>query len=360
MTFSHFYFFRTICILISILYLSTVWGQQKEEVVPIVVPEAKTYSWVAQELPFWGVKVLFPEAPELKSNEIYTEKGLVPQKIYFWSDYRDELLLEASFYKLPEILNAKNEKKLIDNVANRIAVTHGGYPILSAGVLNAHQIKEFSLEIKTLKGASYKAKIFAESNQVFIVSSLLSKDDAERKSQAQYFLNSISFTPLPGEIKVEPGKHDPILTAANWEKILVDNFQIDFPRMPIQQHKVLKVGDKLQKYYEWYMGDGLTQTTYLFSLIPLENFEGKKVEELLQLGIQNSLLVTSGEMIQRRSLDYFKYPLEEIVFKTELQYFRVRYFCDGKYLYQLLVSGEKESIYLPDANRFLDGLKWID
>src|SRR5690606_17449166 len=112
--------------------------------------------------------------------------------------------------------------------------------------------------------------------------------------------------------------------------------------------------------YEWYMVDGATQTTYLFSLMPLENFAQKKVEDVIQLGIQNSLLVTSGDVIQRRSLDYFKYPLEEIVFKTELQYFRVRYFCDGKYLYQLLVSGEKESIYLPDANRFLDGLKWLD
>lgn len=359
MTFSHFYFSRTFCVLISIWCLSAVWGQQKEEVVPIVVPEAKTYYWVSQELPFWGVKVLFPETPELKSNEIYTEKGLVPQKIYYWSDYRDELLLEASFYKLSEVLNAKNEKKLIENVANRIAVIHGGYPILSSGVMNAHQIKEFTLEIKTLKGASYKAKIFAESNQVLIVSSLVSKDDAELKSQAQYFLNSVSFTPLPGEIKVEPTKNAPV-AIANWEKILVENFQIDFPRMPIQQHKILKSGEQQQKYYEWYMVDGATQRTYLFSLMPLENFAQKKVEDVIQLGIQNSLLVTSGDVIQRRSLDYFKYPLEEIVFKTELQYFRVRYFCDGKYLYQLLVSGEKESIYLPDANRFLDGLKWLD
>lgn len=341
--------------------LTNTYAQQNVELVPIVTPEEKVYNWYIQSFPFWGAKVQFPEEPEYKVKEIYTEKGLIPQKSYTWSDYREELILDASFYKLPENIQVKNEKKLIDAVVSRIAVIHGGYPVLSNGLVNQHGVREYLLEIKTLKGGLLKARIFAESDQVLIVSALVTKSDNELNVQARYFLDKITFNPLPGEViseQVATGKSVILKPASPWDTLAVENFSLAFPRYPIAQHKVLERNGVHQKYYEWYMGDGATQTTYLISLVPLSDFYEKDVEKIIAEAVESSLKATGGESIQQRKLDYFKYPLEEIVFKTDQQYFRVRYFSDGKYLYQLLVSGKKESIYQPDANRFLDGLKW--
>lgn len=337
------------------------YAQQDVELVPIVTPEERVYNWYIQNLPFWGAKIQFPEEPEYKVREIYTEKGLVPQKSYTWSDYREELILEASFYKLPETIHVKNEKKLIDAVVSRIAVIHGGYPVLGSGLVNQHGVREYLLEIKTLKGGVLKGKVFAESDQVLIVSALVAKKDNELNDQARYFLDKTTFNPLPGEVVGEPaatGKSVPVKPAALWDTLTVENFSLAFPRYPIAQHKVLERNGEYQKYYEWYMGDGATQTTYLVSLIPLGDFYEKDMAKITAQAVESSLKTTGGALIQQRNLDYFKYPLEEVVFKTDQQYFRVRYFSDGKYLYQLLVSGKKESIYQPDANRFLDGLKW--
>lgn len=339
---------------------SEIQAQQTVENVSIVVPAEKVYNWHIQELPFWGTKMQFPEEPEYKTKEIYTEKGLVPQKTYTWMDYREELILEASFYKLPEIITAKNEKKLIDAAVNRIAVIHGGYPTLGSGLTNLQGIREYLLEIKTLKGATLKAKLFAEGDQILITTALIASKDNEILAQARYFLDKITFNPLPGEVVKEAasGKKPSVQALATWDTLSVENFSLAFPRYPISQHKVIDISGKNQRYYEWYMGDGQAQTTFLLSLIPLVNFSEKEFSKIISQAIETSLKVTDGEAVSQRNLDYFKYPLEEIVFKTDQQYFRVRYFSDGKYLYQLLVSGKKESIYQPDANRFLDGLKW--
>lgn len=337
------------------------YAQQDVELVPIVTPEERVYNWYIQNLPFWGTKIQFPEEPEYKVKEIYTDKGLVPQKVYSWSDYREELILEASFYKLPESIHTKNEKKLIEAVISRIAVIHGGYPVVSNGLVNQYGVREYLLEIKTLKGGVLKGKVFAESDQVLIVSALVTKSDNDLNAQARYFLDKITFNPLPGELlsdQVTAGKSIAVKPASSWDTLAVENVLLAFPRYPIAQHKVLERNGVHQKYYEWYMGDGATETTYLVSLLPLSDFYEKDIEKIIVQAVETSLKTTGGELIQQRNLDYFKHPLEEVVFKTDDQYFRVRYFSDGKYLYQLLVSGKKESIYQPDANRFLDGLKW--
>ncbi len=349
--------------LLNILLLtvfSGVHAQQAVENVSIVVPAEKVYNWYVQELPFWGAKLQFPEEPESKVKEIYTEKGVMPQKSYVWMDYKEELTLEASFYKLPEVINAKNEKRLIDAAVNRIAVIHGGYPALGSGLTNLQGIREFLLEIKTLKGAALKAKLFAEGDQLLIVTALIGSKDNEIIAQAKYFLDKITFNPLPGEVVKEAisGKSSAVKPQAVWDSLSVENFTLAFPRYPIAQHKVLNQNGTSQRYYEWYMGDGQVHTTFMLSLMPLSNFSEKEFSRIVTQAIETSLKVTDGETVSQRNLDYFKYPLEEVVFKTDQQYFRVRYFSDGKYLYQLLVSGKKESIYQPDANRFLDGLKW--
>src|SRR5690606_19311444 len=110
MIFGKRFFYSCLCSCIAITSFHTLSAQNSKEVVPIVLPEEKSYDWVLQELPFWGAKLRFPEKPDSKASEIYTEKGLVTQRLLYWSDYRENLLLEATYYPLPEIIQTKNEK----------------------------------------------------------------------------------------------------------------------------------------------------------------------------------------------------------------------------------------------------------
>ncbi|MCO5230946.1 MAG: hypothetical protein M9958_07285 [Chitinophagales bacterium] len=351
---------KALIVTFCITFVLIVDAQQKVDIVPIVKNEDSNINWFTQELPIWGTRISFPEEPEFKEKEIFSNKGMIPQKTYFWSDINEQLYLEAFYNKLSERLNTKNEKSQIDALSQKIAVTHGGYPILSEGITNLQGIREYFLEIKTLKGALYKAKIFAEGDWILVVSTLNNSNQSDIAQQAKYFIDNVRFSPLPGEIKLEVNKSSSIILNEKWDTLNVEKFSICFPKYPIAQHKTLDNNGRYQKYYEWYMGDGNSKATYLLSVIPLENFSTKDNQKLLEQNIALSLSTTQGELLQRRSLNYFKYPLEEIIFKTNIQYFRVRYFYDAQNLYEILVSGNKENIYSPEANRFLDGLKWQD
>lgn len=348
----------SICVL---FFGFNIHAQDKIENTPIVIPESNQMNWLTQVLPLWGAKIKFPSEAEFKEKEIYTDKGIITQKSFFWEDYQDKLSLEASYNKLSEIINIKNEKKLIDPIAQRIAIIHGGYPILGAGVVNPQGIREYLLEVKTLKGSLLKAKIFAEGDQVLVLSALIAPKDLEATQKANYFLNQITFNPLPGEIVNETKmSFNKVFSNTKWENLSIENFQLSFPRLPITQHKTIDINGKMLPFYEWYMLNGLDQKTFMLALTPMSNFKESKIDEIISQGIEATLSSTEGSLIQQKSMDYFKYPLEEIVFKTDQQYFRVRYFCDGQYLYQLLVSGKEGSIYEPDTNRFLDGIRWSE
>lgn len=335
-------------------------AQEKIDNTPIVVPESNQYNWITQELPLWGATVKFPGETEYKEKEIFTDKGIIVQKSMIWSDYMDKLSLDASYNKLSEVINIKNEKKLIDPIAQRIAIAYGGYPILGAGIENLQGIREYLLEVKTLKGALLKAKIFAQGNQVLVLSALVAPQDSEAMKQANFFMKQITFNPLPGEIVIENSTSTSSFSDLKWEALSIENFQLSFPRLPITQHKTLDINGQYFPFYEWYVVNGIEQKTYMLALNPLSNFNEMEVDKIIAKGIETTLQTTEGSLIQQKTMDYFKYPLEEIIFKTEQQYFRVRYFCDGQYLYQLLVSGKEGSIYEPDANRFMDGLRWSE
>lgn len=361
MIWSHRELTKSMLSIVMLFIAFNIQAQEKIENTPIVVPESNTYNWLPQELPLWGARVKFPGETEYKEKDIFAEKGIIVQKSYKWTDYQDILSLDASYNKLSEVINIKNEKKLIEPIAQRIAIVYGGYPILGAGVMNLQGIREYLLEVKTLKGALLKAKIFAEGDQVLILSALVAPNNQEALNQANYFINQISFNPLPGEIILQNTSATiGALSDAKWETLSIENFQLSFPRLPITQHKTLDINGKYFPFYEWYMVNGLDQKTFMLALNPLSNFNEKEVNKIIAKGIEITLQTTEGNLIQQKSMDYFKYPLEEIIFKTEQQYFRVRYFCDGQYLYQLLVSGKEGSIYEPDANRFLDGLRWSE
>lgn len=335
---------------------------QGTELVPISVPDYKKYDWEALKLSFWGARLEFPGMPAYSEKEIYTEKGLVNQKKYYWASSDESISLEAVFYPLPEELNVKNEKKLMETVSNRIALSYNGYPSLSAGQINSSGITEYNLEIKTVKSAVYSSKIYASGEQVLIIGALINKPGEEAGSIAHYFLETIQFNPLKGEVKSLESGMDAVQThyTEKWDTLSFDKFYLTFPKYPIGQHKLLQKGNLNQRYYEWYMSDEQNQSTYIFALIPLENLSDKDVSELISSGIEYSLRVTDGKLVQQRSLDYFANPVEEALFKTGYQYFRTRYFYDENYIYQLLVSGPKVNIYQKDANRFMDGLRWIE
>ncbi|MCO5233947.1 MAG: hypothetical protein LC105_11150 [Chitinophagales bacterium] len=352
--------FSLLILIITIINCFSVAAQQKIDIVPIVKTDNTNFKWYSQELPIWGTIIHFPGEPEFNEKEIFSDKGMIPQKSFSWSDINESLNLEVYYNKLSEKLTTKNEKKQIDALSQKIALVYGGYPILSEGITNLQGIREYFLEIKTLKGALLKAKIFADGDWVMVASSLNNSNQAEIDQQAKYFLDNISFNPLPGEIKIEGEKTSNQILTSKWETLKVDNFRIEFPKYPVSQHKMLINNGQNQKYYEWHMGDGDSKVTYLLSVLPLENFSTKDTKKILEQSINSSIQTTQGQLILQRSINYFKYPLEEIIFKTNIQYFRVRYFFDSLNLYQILVSGKKEDIYSPNANRFLDGLKWQD
>lgn len=355
------YFLR---LLFSILFSCIIFANYAQdsdvEIVPIFTPEKKDYDWYSQKLPFLGATVQFPSEPNYAEKEIYTEKSLVTQQSYEWSNNEETLALAVIFYPLSESISSKNESKLIDGIAKRIAVIHGGYPKLSVGTTLSHGVREYTLEIKTIKSSVYKARVLAVDNKVLIVEALMNSKSQEIEDQAKYFLQSVSLAPLVGEIShqgVEPSSATKALQKT-WDTLSLEHVYIAFPKYPVGQHKLLEKGDVQQKYYEWFMSDDHSQSTYVFSVIPLENTSESTALNLIESAVKSSLVVTEGKLVQKRTLDYFIYPTEEIIFKTKQQNFRVRYFFDGKYLYQLTVSSVHGDIYHPDANRFLDGLRW--
>jgi hypothetical protein len=337
---------------------------RKEEMVPVVIPEKPDFSqWMVQELPLWGGICQFPDTPYYALKEIYTEKGLVPEKNFKWEDYEQSILLEISSYKLPEKLNVKNEKKLVDAAAQRYAIVHGGYPELSNSSFNtAPGIKVYDLEIKTLKKQLFRARIFMEGEQIMIFSALIMQSGTLPRAQAKHFLESMVFNPLPGEITttVQQEKKNifnkPVKDDLPWESLDAEQFSALFPKYPVSQHRLIKGQDTEQRYYEWYVADGDKGTTYLLAITPVE--KQQDWTKILSEGIESTTSITGSSVVARRTLDFFIYPCEEVVMKTKQQSFRVRFFTDGQYLYQMVVGGNESNIFDTAANKFLDSLKW--
>jgi hypothetical protein len=336
----------------------------KEELVPIIVPETPVFNdWINQELPLWGAVCKFPDTPYYVIKEIYTEKGLVPEKNFKWEDIDQSILLEISIYKLPEKVNPKNERKLAETAAQRYAIIHGGYPNLSVSTFTTPTgIKAYDVEILTIKRQTFKARIFMEGEQVMILSALIMQAGTLPRAQAKHFLESIQFNPLPGEIKQEVAAQKKGIFTKNtkeetpWESIEIGGFSASFPKFPVSQHKVVKNQDEERKYYEWYSADGDKGTIYLLAVTPLGN-ESDWLKQVMH-GISSAANITSATVLSRRTLDFFRYPAEEVVMKTKHQAFRVRYFSDGQFMYQMVVGGTESNIFDPAANKFLDGLKW--
>ena len=364
---SHFYIIRYAWIACLLFAFQSSFAQDKQaELVPIVLPEENTEqfnNWMVQQLQLWGTNVSFPDTPYFSSKEIYTEKGLVPENHYKWEDYQQTVLFELSSHQLPEKLNDKNEKKLVDAVVQRLAIIHGGYPELSSSTLQTNGIKSFELEIKTIKKQQFRAQIFMFGEQVLVASALLMQSTPEVRAQVAHFFKSIAFNPLPGEIVKEvpvekkgvfnkPNKEE-----ATWENLETDKFSLLFPKYPASNHKLIQFDEVEQRYYQWHMADTESGLTYILAMIPQEKIEedcAKKVEN----GFPRSLSITESELILKKEVDYFLHPGQEVLFKSAQQFFRVRYFCDGQFLYQLVVSGNETDMFSKSANRFLDGLKW--
>jgi len=350
----------------TFLYANAQESSTKEEIVPIVVPsmEASSYEdWISIELPLWKGKAAFPDTPYYSLKEIYTEKGLVPEQYFKWEDRNQTLLLEVSSYKLPEKLTDKTEKKLVDAVAQRFAIIHGGYPELGSGVTLSTGIRSFDLDIRTLKKQQFKAKIFMQGEQVMIASVLIMQSNPEVRLEAAHFLRSINFNPLPGEIQKDmtPDKKGifakPSKEEAAWELLEVEQFSIAFPKYPVGQHKLVEDKDQSIRYYQWHMADADNGVSYILALTPVNTWD-KSWQKAVESGVQATMQATSSYLLQEKDLDFFFHPGKEVLLKSKQQVFRVRYFCDGQYLYQLVISGLETDVYSPSANRFMDGLVW--
>lgn len=364
---SRFYIIRCAwiaCLLFA--YQSSFAQEKQEEMVPIALPEVNTEQfnqWMVQQLQLWGTKVAFPDTPFFSSKEIYTEKGLVPESNYKWEDYQQTVLFELSSHQLPEKLNDKNEKKLVDAVVQRLAIIHGGYPELSGSTLNPNGIKSFELEIRTIKKQQFRAKIYMFGEQVLVASALLMQSTPDVRAQVTHFFKSISFNPLPGEIVKEvPVEKKGIFSKTNkeeatWENLETDKFSLHFPKYPASLHKLIQLEEKQQTYYQWHMADTESGLTYLLALIP-QNSNLEECFKTIEEGFPRSLSITASTLVSKKNLEYFLHPGQEVLFKSEQQFFRVRYFCDGHNLYQLVVSGKEIDMFSKSANRFLDGLKW--
>jgi hypothetical protein len=356
-------------LLTILLFQVTVYAQNttgSTEMVPIVLPtvEANTYEdWIVVDLPLWKGQAVFPDTPYFNVREIYTEKGLVPEQHFKWEDRNQTLLLEVSSYKLPEKLTDKNEKKLLEAVAQRYAIIHGGYPELGSAILLESGIKSFDLDIRTLKKQQFRARIFMQGEQVMISSALIMQSVPEVRLQAAYFLKSIRFNPLPGEIKNELSSDKKGLFAkaqkeiTSWEVLEVENFSMAFPKYPIGQHKLIKEDGRAIPYYQWHMADAETGISYVLALTPVY-FTETDWQKTIEKGIQATMQTTGSTIVAQKDLDFFYHPGKEVLLKSKQQVFRVRYFCDGQYLYQLVISGLETDMYSPSANRFLDGLVW--
>ena len=339
------------------------FAQLPVELTPVVVSEPQMEGWNTYTLPFWNAEVKFPEEPTQYQRDIYTEKGLTNQTIVSWNNKDGSLFLEASYYKLPENLTTKNEKRLLESVVNKIAVAYNGYPQVGEGTIIENTIRGFELNLKTLKGEALKARILMKGNQVLILKTLTASNSAEVNNQLRYFLKSFATQADNFSTEnqtVHQSAEESQQPLIKWDTLSVENFYLTFPKAPLHRYKALKINNQTQDYYEWNMRDAQTQTTYLLALIPLNNFPRMNLQELVNQSVKNSLRATGAQLEERRILDYFKYPMEEVWIKTKLQTFRMRYFSDGKYLYQLLVSGNADEMNAPNSNRFLDGLRWIE
>jgi hypothetical protein len=338
----------------------------KQEIVPIVLPsfeQASYDDWISIELPLWKGTAVFPDTPYYSVKEIYTEKGLVPEQYFKWEDRNQTILLEVSSYKLPEKLTDKTEKKLLDAVAQRFAIIHGGYPELSSGVTLTTGIRSFDLDIRTLKKQQFRAKIFMQGEQVMIVSVLIMQSTPEVRLEAAHFLKSIDFNPLPGEIQKDltPDKKGifakPSKEETPWEVLEVEQFSIAFPKYPVGQHKLVSDKDQSVRYYQWHMADADNGISYILALTPVTSWD-KDWRKAVENGVQATMQATGSYLLQEKDLDFFFHPGKEVLLKSKQQVFRVRYFCDGQYLYQLVISGLETDVYSPSANKFMDGLVW--
>lgn len=331
------------------------------ENVSIHVPDLKEYDWITQHISSWKFQAEFPSEPMYDEKEIYTEKGLVTQKIYSWSNPEESMQLEVQYYPLPEVAHAKNERKLAETVAQRLALSVNGYPTLSESKAIEAGMRMYDLTVKTLRASSsFSAKIFIHNDQVLVAFAHLTAQDKELKAQSKYFLNRVELSEAHREKVIEDNyiSQIPAKGQSTWDTLKVEGFHQVFPKYPVGQHRFLESNRQSQRFFEWYMNDERTNLTYVLALISLEDYHTTDMKKLVDEAIQKGVSTTHSKVESRRAMDYFKYPAEEVVLKNKHQYFRMRFFSDGEYLYQLLVGGQKDWVYQPDANRFLDGIQW--
>lgn len=354
------------------LTLQSVTAQNgTADFVPIVADKDSTLQqWIVTDLKNAQASVRFPESPTATSKDIYSDKGLIPEFIYKWEQYDGRLLLQASVHGLNEAANIKNEKKLADAEAQRLAIVFAGYPQLGAPQ-DSPEGRFFPLEMTTTQKSKLKARIYLnKSTAIILFAHILSEEHAK---MADVFLSSLRNTDkAPENIAPSPKSDTPTksgddlakkskeLKPKDWEWLQTEFFGVGFPLAPVAKHFRVENTDVAYNVYSWYAADKDRVNTYLVSLsaLPTENKAGEAREKYILEGIKKSLQITDGELVRKRNIKAFRYPATEVLFKTKQQYFRVRYFTDGDKFYQLVVSGNAASVFNESANRFLDGIQW--
>ena len=336
-----------------------------ETIVPIATPiDSSLLNWQKTSIKSAGVEILFPSEPFISSKDIYSEKGMIPETIYKWEELDGKLMLQASVHALNEWVTIKNEKKMADAEAQRLAIVYAGYPNLGLPVESSDG-RYFPLEINTTQKTKLLARIYLNKSMAVVMFAHIIY--ADQQAKARFFLSSlkkINETPAvkPSNTSETVTPQKPVNAAQMpvWDTISTPLFTAVFPQKPIEQHYRVENGDPSYNVYSWYVGDESRTNTYLLSVSPIPVLDNKK--EALDLwiaeGLKKSLQTTQGTLVRKRKVKVFKYPATEAVFKTKQQYFRVRYFCDDKNLYQLIVSGNEQSVFETSGNNFMDGIRW--
>lgn len=363
---------QLLILMFTMLTLQSVSAQNgTADLVPIVAEkDTIMQQWELTELKNIQATVRFPESPKATSKDIYSDKGLIPEYIYKWEKYDGTILLQASVHGLNEWVTLKNEKKLADAEAQRLAIVFAGYPQLGTPQ-DSPEGRFFPLEMTTTQKSKLKARIYLNKSVAIILFAHILSD--ENTSTAEAFLSSLKNTDkAPENITTQAPLNEPIkkvdekivkpqeLKPKDWEWLQTEFFGVGFPLAPVAKHFRVENAEVAYNVYSWYAADKDRVNTYLVSLsaLPTENKAGDAREKYILEGIKKSLQITDGELVRKRNIKAFRYPATEVLFKTKQQYFRVRYFTDGDKFYQLVVSGNAASVFNESANRFLDGIQW--
>lgn len=359
--------FRLLSVILALTFCSgKLFAQNSEEtIVPIATPvDSSLLNWQKTSIKLAGVEILFPSEPIISTKDIYSEKGMIPETIYKWEEPDGKLLLQASVHPLNEWVTLKNEKKMADAEAQRLAIVYAGYPNLGLPV-ESSEGRYFPLEISTTQKTKLLARIYLNKSMAVVMFAHIIYTDQQAK--AGFYLSSLkkmNETPTvkPSNTSENPAPQKTVNAASTpvWDTISTTLFTAVFPQKPIEQHYRVENGDQSYNVYSWYVGDESRTNTYLLSVSPIPVLDNKKdaLDLWIAEGLKKSLQTTQGSMVRKRKIKVFKYPATEAVFKTKQQYFRVRYFCDEHNLYQLIVSGNEQSVFETSGNSFMDGIRW--